>query len=317
MDKYYFHNLISSNEFEKLTTSEKIRWCLEKDIFYYAPEGCTNYMKFNCVPFDNIDLSDFDKEPFILNKIYKLKKDSISLGEVFSEEIFYKICEYSAVGKGYLIENETNRIEFKIKSLNTEEDKLSYLTSEIDTLNLFDLPILDILYSKNNEELSIGPAVKYKMMEVTSEVQLGWITGRYDYDYSNLELEENDFFVKFEKDFKKFLIYEYCQREIKMIKENSKRIVLEQKPLRKLDNSVQKIILINMIIESPNWQQFTNNKKAEILTLLIDAHKDTLRKAIDVLDSRTHYNKKGLSDDFANVEKQLINLGVNLGNPKN
>ena len=209
MDKYYFHNLISSNEFEKLKTSEKIRWCLEKDIFYFAPEGCVNFMKFNCVSFDNIDLSDFDKEPFILNKIYKLKKDIISLSHIFSEEIFYKICEYSAVGKGYLIDNATNRIQFKLKSLNTNEEKLSYLTSEIDTLNLFDLPTLDILYFKNSNdnELSIGPAVKYDMMQVTSEVQLGWITGRYDYDYSNLELEENEFFVKFEKDYKKYLIY--------------------------------------------------------------------------------------------------------------
>ena len=217
MQNLYFHNLIDKDKFEALSTPEKIRWCLEKDVFYYAPKGEINYGKPNCVDLNTIDFSKFEEETFSTANTYRYDNDTITSSTIFEDEIFYIISRY--FHQEFLGANVTDRIHLELNLLESKKEKLSYLISEVQKLNVFDLSSLHIGYWELSHlnRISIGPECKYNLYRKSKNIHLGWITGDYDHEYPLFEFKKN-FFKEFENDIHKFFVYEYCMFQIKKLK---------------------------------------------------------------------------------------------------
>ena len=110
--------------------------------------------------------------------------------------------------------------------------------------------------------------------------------------------------------FYKKVITEYIHVEMNKIK--NKKNIIPQKHF----SATQKTILFEKILNSKVWCEISVNKKAEILSLLFDIHKDTVRKSLDVVDPNKAITKANFGSDKKTVENALIKLGISLGDPK-
>jgi hypothetical protein len=106
------------------------------------------------------------------------------------------------------------------------------------------------------------------------------------------------------------LIFEYIENRILKLEGRNQK----KKANSDFDNTTQKIILFNSILNLKDWNELTPNMKGKILSPLLGLHKDTIIESIDFLDPhKVNATKKSIKNDFDTVESFLKKLGVSLG----
>lgn len=107
----------------------------------------------------------------------------------------------------------------------------------------------------------------------------------------------------------------FCRNQIELLENNETIKFPKASSNRHLKNTTQKVYLFNEILNYKYWTDLSENKKAEILSEILDVHKDTVRNSLAVLDESKVKSKQSLKKDIENVKGFFMNLGVNMGDP--
>lgn len=207
-----FNNIIDRTIFDNLSTSEKIKLLLQKDIFFYGNMWFHN--KFYCQDFGELDFSVFEKLDFCFNETYEINNISIGINPLIQPEVFEGICNSvrQCLGTTLIIDE----ISFNLSMINKEKDKQKYLTEEISKIDPFGLSSLYVEFDRNTNKISLAPFLSNEYVGCYPDFIKKWITGEHSLDdtfvlsYPHLE--------NFYSSYQKFLIAEFCFNEISLIK---------------------------------------------------------------------------------------------------
>lgn len=203
-----FNNIVDSKYFKHLSTSEKIKLLLQKDIFFFE----TTYNKdgFYCQNFDKLDFSVFEKFLFGFYELYEIDNKSIKLNPLIQPEVFEGLClEVKLCLDTSILMDEIN---FQLLLLKNRKEKVKYLREKIAETGFFDAYFLNFEFDKNTNEIFLSPIYYNEIILFNPRIVEKWVTGQYS--PHNLFLHSEDYLIKFYSLYQKLLIVEFCFNEI-------------------------------------------------------------------------------------------------------
>ncbi|QLG44584.1 hypothetical protein [Costertonia aggregata] len=287
--EFLFNNIFDEKKYNSLrTTSEKIKYFLENDIFEIQKGEClipTNGIK--CVPEEYIDLNQFDALPFRINESYRTDEYVIGINWLFLLEIF-------EVFKTQLdLLDTSNEIDFNLNFLSNVDEQLNYLQEVIKRNDPFKLKCFTVEYNIWTDELILGAGTEYNFFLISESYQIDYILGKV-YLGSTFDFEEYSNLSEFGKSLSKFLKVKYCLFHIKNIQ-------------NLVNDNLESIDTLNDDIENYNaycaayffdkiglvkkMQQagFTQTKIYSIIGKITSTHPKTIEKKLRqlLIDSKT------------------------------
>lgn len=167
-----FWNIARVSNFTLLSTGEKIKYLLEKDILYVG-ETWSLYNRPNCVSWQNIDFSQFDKRRFDLFSLYSTDEgDSLNINPLFNEEVFenfqHKVETYYVDYDEYLL---------SIDLLESRDEKTDYLRNILKSQNVFKLDNIISDYNHHSRQLMLGHEMAIEFNKSSPDIFMDHLMG--------------------------------------------------------------------------------------------------------------------------------------------
>jgi|TARA_R110000823_G_scaffold185666_1_gene318087 hypothetical protein len=211
MAKRTFRNILNRKEFDKLTTPEKIKLALEKEIFEIAD----NYPYKR--DFSKLDFSIYNDEEFEFFEHYDVDDFGIMLNYSIPHEICDLLClRISHTYKSHLLLKE---IQFKLEAFNTQDQKLNFLNQEIKKSDPFNLP--ELIGDFDKGDLFLSPIQAIELISRNKNLLYDWLTDGIKYETN---FEAYNTVNTFGDSYLKFIYCQYCFNEIKSIKKGQQSI---------------------------------------------------------------------------------------------
>jgi len=212
-----YRSILNRIEFDKLSTPEKIKLSLEKDIF----EISSDYPKGR--DFSELDFSIFEGKQFDFFEHYNIDDFGIMLN--FS--IPYEICNFlcNIILTSLTAHQFLKEINFKLLPLSTSEEKINFLYQEITKIDPFKLEELILDFNIENDVLELSPIQPVQLTSRNKNLLYDWLTDgiKHGADY-----EAYNTINTFCDSYLKFIYCQNCFNKIKSIKKGQQSI--ETKP---------------------------------------------------------------------------------------
>ncbi len=309
MEYGIFNNLISSEKFDKLSTSEKIKICLAKDIFI-----CGNIWqrdKFNCFDLDSINLKSLNKTKFSVTKTYKIDGVAIRKNPLFEEEIVNALC--NTVELNPLTTFKEDEILFRLNFLTTKDAKVIFLQSKIENYNAFSLETLMVKFFQNGNKLEIYHDSKIEILNSTSKFQLDWVFGNQYYGDAFF-LNKDNFIEGFFQDYQKIHLTNFCLQQIQFLQNETTPQFVEKKDNNHNFTTYQLSYLMSEIgvVKAMQQDGLSNLEIAKTIGRIISRSPQNirtyLREIITTSDSNLSAVKKSAQEEISKFLKYFKNL---------
>lgn len=288
------------------TNKKLIDYMIEKNIIYkseqtfsFSGDGFDSTKDFIFPLYYNSTTYEINKD--VLLDMYNILEDKIKTESVIYEEL-YDLVKKQEFGKVDVSE--------KIKALKNVYSEIMQKIDSIANYELYvkhiDKPTFDDEKTYLEQEIDCW---KCYIIDQLSYTKYNFITYLVSHDFPLLTLDD-----KVLNEWSLYrackLIFEYIENRILKLEGRNQK----KKANSDFDNTTQKIILFNSILNSKDWNELTPNMKGKILSPLLGLHKDTIIESIDFLDPhKVNATKKSIKNDFDTVESFLKKLGVSLG----
>ena len=297
-----FKNIINKEYFEKLSTAEKIKHCLEKNLFFLTNKDPLNPQN---IPEDisSLNFDIFNNEQFSLNEIYEVD-DYVALltGGVY-EEIFNEICKN--VDYSYTVQKLYESVKFDLATLMDKSSRQTYLSDKLKEINPLNLQYMKADFNWESNEFVINPDLPTNLVSAKD-----WIYLDTSHTYTNFrEYKEIDDFCK---DYQKFVLASICYNELQQIN-NSDEIDEEENPTKftayQQAYFLYKIGIVKKMVDSG----FTDVKIAKVISKLIGKDYENTRKNLREFNTAKFENIGDKKQKAIKEIEKLINSIDNLG----
>lgn len=320
--QFKFYDLIDSEKFKSLSTGERIRLLLKKDIFVLRDSHEMNmsdeYLSkvesdkdfFRVVNnFDSIDLSKFDQDNFYIFDSYNLSIDGsryqINMNEIFYMEInnIIHTIFYNNYIRSIEDYNTPRSIRFQLKTAPNNEIKLAYINAQLNNLDPINMSVPSF-YNPDTYcyDLDLEQYDEFVDHEI-SRLATSLFLGKQD----SIHIDPRNFpnLYKTKNDLSKFayanqlLILNYYYKELAEIdrKEIEEKVIKESQSKRFRYTLHEKIYFLmkagtlDVLLEKFG----SDSKVAEVLSPLIDNNEQEIRRTIGLFEH--------LNSSFKNVKQ--------------
>ncbi len=306
MEKYKFKDILNLTEFNNLTTPEKIKLSLKKDIFEIVKSNPFDKSKV-LLDYTVLDFSIFKDEEFKFCELYEVNNFVTHLNHSIVEEIFGEIC--LNVRNSLISLNFFSEIKFKVEIFNSQDEKLNFLSQEIIKINPLNLNDIDVYFDWTTNELILSPDLPMELVCKNPNIILDWITGNIKYK-ANFETYQG--IKKFCESYQKLILAQYCYKELQSLKSSFEE---EKDDDPKKFNAYQQAYFLNEIgiIKKMRSSLITEKEIAVIVSKIINRSYDNARSNIREFNTTSIDNistqKQKARKEIDDLIKSFTNLG--------
>ncbi|MAN58811.1 MAG: hypothetical protein CMC08_03120 [Flavobacteriaceae bacterium] len=303
-----FNNILDPKEFDELSTSQKIKLCVDKKIFIIS----------NVDPFTKktvllnhhvIDLSAYNDEKFRFLECYKSENFIAFINYDLIEEIFLEVCRQSETSLSFF--KIISDLKFNLETYTTVREKLNFLNQTLQGLDLFKLKDIDIWFDWEKNELDLSVEQPVELINNNEDIIYDWLTSSYIYisKYNKIQ--------SFIDGYHKYLLAKECYNEIKDLqnstKEEREEIAYMESNPGKLTAYQQAYFLSRMgLYKKMRDAKLSEVRIAKITSMVINRNYDNTRK--DIRSIFKDFDKIGKSEQRARKEvDDIITSFTNLG----
>lgn len=289
-----YQGLIESKE-KEVYTPENILFLIEKKIYVeYISEVSDIEIFYNGNPYEynKEDTTEFDTYITFKGKTYTLSddvKEDIYLTLKFYVEEILNNVDYIKDG-----------IELKLKRYSTAKDKISFLRNQqkkyikkVETDTSF------LIYSENKEVNGFDNWKDLVIDYYTSEVINIYLTDKK----ATFSKKIKDWVIFYEVK----SITDFIKQKIQELETENKEILETTENKQVYDTSLQ-VLLFDKIMKIDNWDELSDNKKAELMSLFSDKNKDNIRKIFAMINKKSSETTQKFKADSKKADEILSKI---------
>lgn len=209
------YNKVSQGDFKRFSTSEKIKFLIDNDIFIVTDGSWFMNEFFNFDLF--INFSVFDNEPFSFWKTYSFNKHYIQLNPLVEHEVRL-LLERTISNEFY---SELDQIELRLMTILKKKKKIEFLSETVDSCNIFNLKKIRVELNNASRKIEVPPEDFYDIIRLEEF----WVLDTIFTEYITPNLYNNSSFYKdYSKDFSKINKVNFCLYLLKELIEDDKNI---------------------------------------------------------------------------------------------